>query len=94
MYTYIMIRTQLYLPDDMHRRLKQLAEARGTSLSELVREALDRIYAPAADEAVWREHIRGGAGLWRERDDLPDDFDRQIRRGRRLAGLLAADEKS
>ena len=39
-----MTRTMVYLPEELHRNLKHLAVERGTSLTELVREAVDVLY--------------------------------------------------
>jgi len=36
-----MIRTQLYLPETMHNRLKADAAAKGIKLSEIVRRIID-----------------------------------------------------
>ena len=56
-----MIRTTIYLPDDVHRGMKMMAAAGGKSMADLLREALERVYKEdladirAADEAA-REH--------------------------------------
>ena len=39
-----MTRTMVYFPEELHRNLKHLAVERGTSLAELVREAVDAMY--------------------------------------------------
>lgn len=39
-----MMRTMVYLPDQLHRNLKHLAVERHTSLTELVREAVEALY--------------------------------------------------
>lgn len=39
-----MTRTMVYLPDEIHRGLKHLAVEQGTSLAELVREAVEMLY--------------------------------------------------
>jgi predicted transcriptional regulator len=38
---YIMNRTNIYLPDAMLKRLRELAEKSGLSVAEIVRRALD-----------------------------------------------------
>lgn len=38
-----MIRTQVYLDDDIHKTLLQLAKAQGTSFSRLVREGAKEV---------------------------------------------------
>ncbi len=64
-----MIRTQLYLDEAIHRRLRELAEKQGRTVSDLVREALARVYAPA-EEGLRVSTLEGIEGLWRDRDDL------------------------
>ena len=56
-----MIRTTIYLPEDIHRGMKMMAAAEGESMADLLREALVRVYKEdladihAANEAV-KEH--------------------------------------
>lgn len=56
MYIHRMVRTQLYLDDAVHRRLRQLARRQGQTLSDLVRDALAKMYgkryAPSAPAAA------------------------------------------
>lgn len=90
MYIHRMVRTQLYLDDDMHRRLRSLARKQGRTVSDLVREALVRSYGkPDVDRL--ESTLTAITGLWRDRDDIPDDPDeyvRRLRRGTRLRRLL------
>ena len=39
-----MVRTTIYLPDDVHRGMKMMAAASGESMANLLREALERVY--------------------------------------------------
>lgn len=39
-----MMRTMVYLENELHRRLKHLAVERRTSLAALIREAVDALY--------------------------------------------------
>ena len=39
-----MIRTMVYLPDNLHRAVKYLALDRHTSMAKLVQEALENLY--------------------------------------------------
>ena len=56
-----MVRTTIYLPDDVHRGMKMMAAASGESMADLLREALERVYKEdladirAAEESM-REH--------------------------------------
>jgi predicted HTH domain antitoxin len=45
-----MKRTQILLPDELHRKLQKQAKVRKTSMGELIRQAVERIYAPRLDE--------------------------------------------
>ena len=40
-----MYKVQFVLPEDLHRRLRQAAQRRGVSMSQFVREALERALA-------------------------------------------------
>lgn len=76
-----MVRTQLYLDEGIHRRLRSLARRQGRSISDLVREALTRTYgAGTADERA--STLRGIEGIWRERGEIADssEYVRQLRR--------------
>jgi hypothetical protein len=66
-----MVRTQLYLDDEIHRRLRAAADKQGRTVSDLVREALDRAYG-ASDADERQTTLDGIASLWRDRNDLPD----------------------
>lgn len=90
MYIHHMIRTQLYLDENLHRRLRIAAHQQGRTVSDLVREAVARAYGPPpTDERVTT--LKGIAALWRDRDDLgaTPGYVRRLRRDtrrRRLAG--------
>jgi hypothetical protein len=64
-----MVRTQLYLDDELHRRLRDLASRQGRTVSDLVREAVARAYGPpeADDRLATLEAV---TGIWRDRVDL------------------------
>ncbi len=66
-----MIRTQLYLDDAMHHRLTSLARKQGRTMSDLVREAVARAYAPVGvDERLTT--LRAIEGLWRDHEEVGD----------------------
>jgi plasmid stability protein len=76
-----MVRTQLYLDEDVHRRLRALADKQGRSISALVREAVARAYgAGQMDERITT--LEGITSLWHDRDDLgtTDAYVRRLRR--------------
>lgn len=41
-HSYMMIRTQIYLPEQVHTDLRVLAEIHNTTMSELIRQGADR----------------------------------------------------
>ena len=69
MYIHRMVRTQLYLDEAIHARLRELARKQGRTISELVREALLRAYgAGGAEERL--ETLKAIRGLWQDRKDI------------------------
>jgi Arc/MetJ-type ribon-helix-helix transcriptional regulator len=66
-----MVRTQIYLTDHQRDELAAIAKTVGKKQSELIREAVDRLIDEEGRnrrEAVLRE----AAGMWKDREDLPD----------------------
>jgi predicted transcriptional regulator len=83
-YIHLVVRTQLYLDEELHRRLREAADRQGRTISDLVREAVARAYgARNVDERI--ATLEGIAGLWRDRDDLGDTraYVRRLRRDTR-----------
>ena len=66
-----MERTQVYLTHEQRRELKKLAARSGKRQSELIREAIDAFVADA-ELSNWKSGMMAAAGLWADRDDLPD----------------------
>lgn len=64
-----MIRTQIYLTEQEHEELRTLAEVKGASQSELIREAVD-CYLATYRTANRLELMRTARGIWADRDDL------------------------
>ena len=81
MYIHRVVRTQLYLDETIHERLRTLARKRGRTLSALVREALERTYGKGGrdDELAT---LRAVAGIWKGREDIGDtrEYVRRLRR--------------
>jgi hypothetical protein len=75
-----MVRTQLYLDEAIHRRLRDLARQQGRTISELVRDAVSRAYGVAGGDDRART-LRAIEGLWRDRTDI--DSSEYVRRLRR-----------
>jgi len=66
-----MVRTQIYLTEAERSALKRLSARSGKKQSELIREAVDGLlgqFESARRQAV----LKRAAGLWKDRDDLPD----------------------
>ncbi len=66
-----MVRTQIYLTEDQREELAIIAKSSGKKQSELIREAIDRFIGESGSshrDLVLRE----AAGIWKERNDLPD----------------------
>lgn len=66
-----MKRTQIYLTEEEQKELDRLSEERGVSKSSIVREAVDEYIAKFSAEHR-REVFDRAAGMWKNRDDLPD----------------------
>lgn len=68
-----MQRTQIYLTQTEQAGLQALAQAQGTTVSALIREAVDR-YLEGAAEPEWQARRLAAFGLWADRPD--EDLDR------------------
>lgn len=66
-----MIRTQIYLTDKQRVKLAIIAKNMGKKQSEIIREAIDRLI-DQNDKNQKRTALREAAGIWKNRDDLPD----------------------
>jgi len=80
MYIHRMVRTQLYLDEATHARLRELARRQGRTVSDLVRHAVARTYG-VADPARRLRTLRAIEGLWRDRRDVgnADAYVRRLR---------------
>ena len=86
---YIMKRTQLYLDEQIWKALHIQSRQRGTSISELLRQAVqDRYGTSTANRSRAMEAF---VGIWSDRDDLPDTkaYIRRLRRGKRLKRIAS-----
>ena len=85
-----MRRTQLYLDDDLWNALHARARSAGTTMSELVREAIRERYLGKLDER--KTAMQAVVGLWKERQDIGDSaaYVRGLRRGKRLRRIAGA----
>ena len=83
-----MTRTQLYLDDDLLKKLRSHARREKTTVSELVRDAVRRCYGDNRKERA--RVLRSVIGLWADRTDLPptEEYIRSLRDGSRRAERL------
>jgi plasmid stability protein len=83
-----MVRTQLYLDDDLSKALHIRAAQSGQTISELARRALREKYLGAGSRV---DAMQGFVGIRKGRRDLPDteSYVRQLRKGDRLERLKA-----
>jgi len=66
-----MIRTQIYLTDKQREELAVIAKMLGKKQSEIIREAIDLLISQTRQKR--REIVlREAAGIWKNREDLPD----------------------
>ncbi|NIM11518.1 MAG: ribbon-helix-helix domain-containing protein [Candidatus Aminicenantes bacterium] len=78
-----MIRTQIYLTDAERAALSAISIQMGKKQSELIREAVDELIARYS-ETRRQKILNKAAGIWKNRDDLPDfgklrkDWDRSL----------------
>jgi len=66
-----MVRTQVYLTKKERDALAVLAKTTGKRQSELIRQAVDRLIEQSSAKQQ-NAALEQAAGLWKDRDDLPD----------------------
>ena len=66
-----MVRTQIYLTEEERGGLMALAASTGKNQAQLIREAVDHFIA-LASESRRTSILNHAAGMWHDRDDLPD----------------------
>jgi predicted DNA-binding protein len=65
-----MVRKQIYIQKSQEERLKKVAETRGVSEAEIIRQALEielrsmSVYRPAYDQDTWKKVV----AFWEELD--------------------------
>ena len=82
-----MHRTQLYLDDDLWTTLRMRARKQGTTISDLVRQAVRDRYLGNLDER--RKAMEALVGIWKDRTDLPNstEYVRSLRKDTRIERL-------
>jgi len=66
-----MVRTQIYLTEEERGGLMDLAASTGKNQAQLIREAVDR-FIELASGSRRKAVLNNAAGMWHDRDDLPD----------------------
>lgn len=86
---YIMRRTQIYLTDEQGRLLESRSRATGSSVSGLIRAAIDGTYSGrrAMSRAQRARVARSAAGSWKGYPETGAEYVERIRGARRLARL-------
>jgi metal-responsive CopG/Arc/MetJ family transcriptional regulator len=83
-YFATVVKTTIYLPDDLHRELKYAAKERGTSEAELIRTAVrhELLGAPAgqAERAQQRARLLAAMGTL-DRSVYPSGYLDELRAG-------------
>ena len=84
---YTMRRTQVYLTEEQGRLLKSRSQATGSTVSELIRAAIDGVYAPRR-ELTTADRVRlarNAAGAWKEFPETGAEYVERIRGSSRLS---------
>lgn len=66
-----MVRIQVHLTEKQRQALAALARSTGKKQSALIREAVDRLIDQFG-RSRREEFLHNAAGMWKDRDDLPD----------------------
>ncbi len=69
-----MERTQIYLTQEQSRAVEAIAAQRGQTKSEVIRTAINRFLAENL-VSERRTLMHQAAGIWADRDDLPQFFE-------------------
>ena len=86
---YIMRRTQIYLTEEQSRLLETRSVATGNTISQLIRDAIDAVYAPKRDQtrAERMRLARETAGAWAESRETGAAYVERVRGSKRLTRL-------
>lgn len=89
---YIMRRTQIYLTEEQGRLLESRSRATGSTISQLIRTAIDSVYARrrAMSRAQKVRLARSAAGSWKSFPETGEEYVERIRGSGRLARLHGA----
>jgi len=87
--SYIVRRTQIYITEEQGRLLENRSKATGSTLSQLIRAAIDAVYARrrSLTRAERVRIARATAGAWKKFPETGEEYVERIRGSRRLARL-------
>jgi hypothetical protein len=87
---YIMRRTQIYLSEAQGRLLEERSRVTGRTVSDLIREAIDDVYAGrrGMSRAERMRLAKKTAGAWKDFSETGAAYVERVRGGRRLGRLL------
>ncbi len=67
-----MQKAQVFLREDQKSDLEAIAKRTGRKQSELIRSGVDLVIEQEKTRSDWRAGFRQAAGIWRDRDDIPE----------------------
>lgn len=81
-----MKRTQLYIDDSQFQLLSHISRERKTTISDLVRKALKKVYGQDKGVKEKLKALDAAFGIWKNRTDLPptDEYIRALRKDTRM----------
>lgn len=67
-----MVATVLKLSEQSKQKLEELSRRTGRTLDDLANEAIDRLAEAEKPVADWKAALMQAAGMWKDRDDIPE----------------------
>ncbi len=84
MYTYIVVRTQIYLQQAESSALDREARRTGRTRSQLIRDAIAKVYLGESGAGDLEAALLETAGVWKRRTVSGQKYVERLRRARRL----------
>lgn len=81
-----MKRTQIYLTEEEKKAIEKLSDERGTTQSNIIREAIEHYLEEVTLEEK-RARLIAAAGMWKDKEDIPDVREMREGWGRRMKRL-------
>lgn len=81
-----MKRTQIYLTEEEKKAIEKLSDERGTTQSNIIREAIEHYLEEITIEDK-RKRLIAAAGMWKDKKDIPDVRELREGWGRRMRRL-------